>query len=285
MEKPEIYGIIGNPVKHSLSPLIHNFLFDKYKINARYYLFEIQEHQLQMATEGIGILGVKGVNVTASFKEKIIPYLDEIKSEAKTIGAVNTIHNVKGRLIGYNTDIYGIRKTIEDKLKFSAQGKEIAILGAGGAAKTCAYTLLRYHPQELLIFNRHIEKARQFGKQFSRRSNDTRIAVHNLKDLLKLLTMKKFDLIINATSGNNSLIKKRLADILANSSSEIKIFDLQYHSSRQDKVLGNNSNFIDGTYMLVAQALESFYIWTKIKPEFETVLNLVSNYVRKGKYA
>lgn len=285
MEKPELYGIIGNPVKHSLSPVIHNFLFEKYKINARYHLFEIQKNQLRQAIEGLRILGIKGINVTAPFKERVIPYLDKMKSEATPVGAINTIHNVKGRLIGYNTDIYGIRKTIELKLKFSAQGRKIAILGAGGAAKTCAYTLLRYHPQELLIFSRHIEKARQLGKQFSRWSNDTSIAVHTLKDLQKLLTMKKLDLIINATSGNNSLIKDTLTEILEMPQSEIKIFDLKYHSMQQNKVLNNKANFIDGTYMLVAQALESFYIWTKIKPEFETVLKLVSNYIKRGKYA
>lgn len=285
MARQEIYGIIGNPVKYSFSPMIHNFLFEKYKINANYHLFEIEEHQLQKAIEEIRILGIKGVNVTAPFKEKIIPYLDEIRSEAKMIGAVNTILNVKGRLIGYNTDIHGIRKIIKDKLKFSAKGRKVAILGAGGAAKTCAYTLLRYHPQELLIFNRHIEKARQFGKEFSGRSNDTSIAVHNLNDLQKLFTIKKIDLIINATSGNNPLIKNTLTGIIKKSQNEIKIFDLNYHSVQQNKVLNNKANFIDGTYMLVAQALESFYIWTKIKPEFNSVLKLVSNYIRKEKYA
>lgn len=285
MEKQEIYGILGNPVQHSLSPVIHNFLFEKYKINARYHLFEIQENQLQQAIEGIRILGIKGVNVTAPFKEKIIPYLDEIRSEAKTIGSVNTIHNVEGKLIGYNTDICGIKKTIEDKLKFSVQGRKIAILGAGGAAKACVYTLLKYNLQEVLIFNRNLEKAEQLAKRFSRWSNNTAIAVHNLKDLQKLLTSKKINLIINATSGNNSLIKNTLTDILEMSPNEIKMFDLKYYSIRQNKIFGNKSNFIDGTYMLVAQALESFYIWTRIKPEFNSALKLVSNYIRKGKYA
>jgi len=285
MEKQEVYGIIGNPVKHSLSPLIHNFLFEKYKINASYHLFEIQQNQLQQAIDGIRILRIKGINVTAPYKEKVIPYLDEIKSEAETIKTVNTIQNVKGKLIGYNTDIDGINKTIEDKLKFSPQGRTIVILGAGGAAKACVYALLKYNPQEILIFNRHLEKARQFTKKFSRWSNYTTFGVYNLKDLQKLLTMKKIALIINATSGNNSLIKNTLTDILDTHSTKIKIFDLQYHSIQQDKVLSNKSNFVDGTHMLVSQAIESFYIWTKIKPEFNTVLKLVCNCIRRGKYA
>lgn len=285
MRKPDSYGIIGNPVKQSLSPLIHNFLFEKYKINASYHRFEIQENHLQKAIDGIRILGIKGVNVTAPYKEKVIPYLDEIKSEAETLKVVNTIHNVEGRLIGYNTDIYGIKKTIVDKLKFSAQGKQIAILGAGGAAKACLYTLLKYNPQEVLIFNRNLEKAKQFTKRFSRWSNDISIAVHNLKDLQKLLTLKKIDLIINATSGNNPLIKNIFNDILEMSRNEIKIFDLKYYSIQENEILRKRLNFIDGTYMLVAQALESFYIWTRIKPEFNSVLKLVCNFIRKGKYA
>lgn len=285
MAPEQIYGIIGNPVRQSLSPLIHNFLFEKNKINARYHLFEIQENELQKAIEGIRILGIKGVNVTAPFKEKVIRYLDKIKSEAQAVGAVNTIHNEKGRLIGYNTDIYGIKKTIEDKLKYSPQGKKIAVLGAGGAAKACIFTLLKYNPKEVLIFNRNLEKRRQLTKKFSRRSRDTSMAVHNLQDLRKLLTMKKLDLIINATSGNNPLIKDTLTDIIKKSQDKVKIFDLKYHSNQQNKILSDKSNFIDGTYMLVAQALESFFIWTRIKPEFNSVLKLVSNYIRKGKYA
>jgi len=285
MARQEIYGIIGNPVKHSLSPVIHNFLFEKYKINANYHLFEIQKHQLQKAIEGIRILGIKGVNVTAPFKGEVIPYLDEIRIEAKTIGAVNTILNVRGKLIGYNTDIYGIRKTIKDKVKFSAQARKIAVLGAGGAAKACIFTLLKYKPKKILIFNRNLEKAQGITKKFSRRSNDTGITVHNLQDLQKLLTMKKLDLIINATSGNNSLIKDTLTEILEMSRNGIKIFDLKYYSIQQNKVFSNKSNFIDGTYMLVAQALESFYIWTKIKPEFNEVLGLVTNYIKRGRYA
>lgn len=285
MKEPAIFGILGNPVQKSLSPLIHNFLFEKYKIKARYYLFEIPEDQLPDAIEGVRVLGIKGVNVTAPFKEKVVSYLDEIKREAQEIGAVNTIHNKNGRLMGYNTDIYGIKKILEDKLKFSAEGKQIAILGAGGAAKACAFTLLGYNPKEISIINRNLKKAKLLSRRFSNWSKNTNIAVHSLEDLERILNTKKISLVINATSGDNFMIRNALTSFLKKSQKETKMFDLKYHLSRQNKVLSNNSDFIDGTYMLVAQALESFYIWTKIRPDFNVVLNLVSDHIKKEKYA
>lgn len=285
MDEFQIYGIIGNPVRHSLSPLIHNFLFEKYNIKAGYHLFEVQENQLEEAIEGIRIFGIQGINVTAPYKEKVIPFLDEIKTEAKTIGAVNTIQNLKGRLIGFNTDIYGIEQALKKELKISPKDKTIAILGAGGAAKACFYSFLKSNPKEILIFNRTLKRAEQVKKQFAPISNDTNISVYNLNQLQNLVVDEKIDLIMNATSGNNANIENGISKVLNRADKEVKIFDLNYNSTTKTKILAKDSRFIDGTYMLVAQAVESFYLWTKIKPEFNQVLKFVSNYIKRGNYA
>ncbi len=285
MEKPEIYGIIGNPVKHSLSPLIHNFLFKKYRINACYDLFEIKENQLPKAIEGIRILGIKGVNVTAPYKEKVIPVLDEIENEAKLIGAVNTIVNKEGKLIGYNTDVSGIEKSLAEKLKLSPKDKKIVVLGAGGAAKACIFTLLKYSPREILIFNRTLERARKLRKNLAKYSRNTTLSFYNLEKLSRVLKEEKIFLVINATSDENPLIKKSFLKILNNSKNKTHIFDLNYNFSRNDKILTKEPKFVDGTYMLVAQALESFYFWTKIRPEFTIVLRLVTNHIKRGNNA
>ncbi len=285
MDRLQIYGIIGNPVRHSLSPLIHNFLFEKYQIQASYLRFEIEENQLPQAVQGIRALGIKGVNVTAPYKEKVISLLDEIKSEAKAIGAVNTVQNLKGKLVGYNTDIYGIDQVLKEKLKISPKDKKIAILGAGGAARAGLYTLLKYYPEEVLILNRTLERAEQIKKQFVQISNHTNISIYNLNQLQNLLADGKIDLIMNATSGKNAKIENGISRVLNRADKVVKIFDLNYNSTTKRKILGREPKFIDGTYMLVAQALKSFYIWTGIKPEIKPVLRLVLNRIKRGNYA
>ncbi len=285
MDRLQIYGIIGNPVRHSLSPLIHNFLFKKYNINAAYHLFEVQENQLEKAVEGIRILGIKGINVTAPYKEKVIPLLDEIKIEAKAIGAVNTVQNLKGRLVGYNTDIFGIEQALKKELKISPKDKKIAILGAGGAARAGLYTLLKYYPEEILIFNRTLKRAEQIKKQFVQISNHTNISIYNLNQLQNLLADEKIDLIINATSGNNIRIEKCISKILNEPNNHLKILDLNYNFRAKTPIHAKGAKFTDGTYMLVAQALKSFYIWTGIKSDFKPVLQLVLNRIKRGNYA
>lgn len=285
MDNLRIYGIIGNPVRRSLSPLIHNFLFKKYKIKAIYQSFEIEENKLRQVLQSIRVLGIKGVNVTAPYKVKVIPLLDEIKTEANAIGAVNTVQNLKGDLIGYNTDGYGIEQTLDEGLKFSPRNKTIVILGAGGAAQACLHILLKSNPKEILIFNRTLEKAEQLKERFSKESNHTNISVCKLENLQDLLADEKIDLIINATSGNNSIIEESISKFLNESESRIKIFDLNYNSTNKTQNSERETKFIDGTYMLVAQALESFCIWTGIKPEFEPVLQLVSKHIKRGNYA
>jgi len=147
--RTELYGIIGNPIRHSLSPMIHNEAFKRLGWNAVYLAFEVKN--LEEALRGIRELGVRGVSVTHPFKTKVIPFLDKVEKLAKKIGAVNTIVHRGGRLIGYNTDCDGALEALEEKM--SLRGKRVVLLGAGGAARAIGFGLMERDCQ-LIIANR-----------------------------------------------------------------------------------------------------------------------------------
>ncbi|HBL55443.1 MAG TPA: shikimate dehydrogenase, partial [Deltaproteobacteria bacterium] len=121
-----IYGIIGSPVDHSFSPLMHNAAFAELKMDARYLAFSVKPENVSQAVDGIRALNISGVNVTVPHKSSVIPYLDEVTPLARKLGAVNTIKNVQGRLTGTNTDISGFIRSLE-ALNFSPKNKTIAM--------------------------------------------------------------------------------------------------------------------------------------------------------------
>ena len=147
--RTELYGIIGNPIRHSLSPMIHNEAFKRLGWNAVYLAFEVKN--LEEALRGIRELGVRGVSVTHPFKTKVIPFLDKVEKLAKKIGAVNTIVNREGKLIRYNTDCDGALEALEEKM--SLRWKKVVLLGAGGAARAIGFGLMERDCQ-LIIANR-----------------------------------------------------------------------------------------------------------------------------------
>lgn len=136
--KTTVYCVIGNPIGHSLSPALHNAAFQSAGLNNVYTAFQVID--VGNAVRGFRGLGIKGISVTIPHKVSIIPYLDEIDSVARNIGAVNTIVNKNGRLMGYNTDGFGALKALRDA-GTKVEGKEISIIGSGGAARAIAFTL------------------------------------------------------------------------------------------------------------------------------------------------
>ncbi|MEN6326273.1 MAG: shikimate dehydrogenase [Syntrophomonas sp.] len=136
-----ILGLIGRPLKHSLSPLMHNLTFKHMGINSSYIPFEVVPERLADVMTAIRTLNLRGVNVTIPYKEEVIPYLDELSPEAAACGAVNVISHENGRLIGYNTDGQGFVAALEE-VGFRVEGQAVFI-GAGGAARSVAYEMAR----------------------------------------------------------------------------------------------------------------------------------------------
>jgi len=139
-QKTELYGVVGYPIGHSLSPAMHNAAFSAHGKNALYLAFETRD--LEGCIRGIRALGIRGVSVTLPYKSAVIPFLDEADGLAKRIGAVNTVVNDHGRLLGYNTDAIGALTALEEKMELS--GKTCLIIGAGGAARALGFMLKDY---------------------------------------------------------------------------------------------------------------------------------------------
>ncbi len=159
----ELCCLIGDPVEHSVSPAMHNAAYSEANLNYIYIAFKIGKNTLKTALEGLKALNVKGINVTIPHKVSVIPFLDELDEKAKMIGAVNTIVNQDGKLKGFNTDGVGALKALTIE---RVKGKNIVILGAGGAARAIAYTLAR-RCSKLVLLNRTSSKAKQLAEEIS----------------------------------------------------------------------------------------------------------------------
>ena len=151
-------GLIGNPVEHTISPLIHNYLADKMEDNLVYVPFHVASGKLQEAVKGAFALNLLGCNVTVPYKSEVIPYLEQIDSLAERIGAVNTLVRSEQGFQGFNTDMPGLYRAFErDGVKI--QGEEVVILGAGGVARAVAILLALKGASRIVILNRSIDKA------------------------------------------------------------------------------------------------------------------------------
>jgi shikimate dehydrogenase len=257
----ELYGVIGNPVQHSLSPIIHNGAFKRLGWNAVYLAFEVKN--VEEALRGIRGLGVRGVSVTIPFKTEVVPLLDKIEGFAKKIGAVNTIVNRRGRLIGYNTDCDGAIEALEEKMNL--RGKRVVLLGAGGAARGIGFGL-RERGYPLTVVTRSKERGQALSKDLG----------CDYLPISSLVRMKagefEADVIINATSlgmypqDNETPIPKKL---LKEGMMDIVYQPLQTKLLREAKEKGCVT--VDGLEMLIRQGLDQFEIWTGRRLEIEQV--------------
>ena len=257
-----LYGILGNPVHHSLSPLIHNALFEKLKINAVYMAFQVEENFLGLAFEGMRAMGLRGANITIPFKEEAVDFIDEIPEDVdRCVGAINTVVNRKGQLYGYNTDGTGFLVALKEELGFNPEAKKILVLGAGGAARGVVFALARAHAAEIIIHNRTMDRAEGLSEYVSGHFPETEIDV--IPDL-GLVHERKPDLVVNATSFGMKEKEGSPFD-LKSLTQKTSIYDLIYAPLetpflKQAKKLGLPC--ANGLGMLAAQAALSFELWT-----------------------
>ena len=155
----KIVGIIGYPISHSVSPEMHNAAFENLGLNYEYVPFEVKPEDLKRVLDGLRGEGVIGFNVTIPHKETIIPYLDEVTKMPRIIGAVNTVKNENGKLVGYNTDGPGFIESLKLDAGLEVKGKEIVVLGAGGAAKAVVVMLAEAEAKTIFITDIAKEKA------------------------------------------------------------------------------------------------------------------------------
>ncbi|NLK97535.1 shikimate dehydrogenase [Defluviitalea saccharophila] len=162
----KVYGLIGHPIKHTLSPIIHNTLASMVKKNMIYVPFDVPSQGLKEALIGAYQLNIQGLNVTVPYKEEVIPFLSKLEGYANQIGAVNTLKRSEEGYIGYNTDAEGLLQSLIQN-EISINGQNIMIIGAGGAARATAMVTASQNPRQILIVNRTKERAEELAKAVS----------------------------------------------------------------------------------------------------------------------
>lgn len=279
----QIIGIMGHPVKHSFSPLMHNISFDLLDLNYIYLPFDVPASNLKDALKGMVALGIKGLNITLPYKEKILSLLKETSEEVNIIGAVNTVVNEDGVLHGYNTDVYGIVETLLP-FKDEISGKTVSVIGAGGSARSAIYALIRhFKPEKINIINRTEQTAESLKEYFATKMLFNEIYSYGLvpPDLIDVLHDSK--LIINATSmGMHPDVDDSPTTIPESFCKEQIVFDFIY-TPLQTKFLklaaSQGAVTVNGLRMLVEQGSKSFELWTGQKMPIEQVYRALVSYL------
>lgn len=258
------FGLVGNPIKHSLSPLMHNAAFAHLKINAEYKLFEIKPEELSNFFLNIEKENISGLNVTIPYKEKVIPFLSLVSDEARLIGAVNTVRVSKGKLEGFNTDGEGFLRHLKEDLSYEPKGKTISLIGAGGAARAVSVFLSRSGPKKLSIYDLDRPKAEALINNLSNNFSDIEFV---LAGSISGLNIQDSSLLINATS----IGLKDTDPCLVNEGSlhkDLLVYDLIYNP-KETKLLkmakAKGAVVSNGLGMLLYQGIIAFEIWTNRK--------------------
>jgi shikimate dehydrogenase len=280
MKKSRVYGLIGNPVSHSLSALMHNAALTRLKIKARYKLFPLQEDELRPFVAGLKKKNICGLNITIPYKEKILRLIDGQQSSAvKSIGAANTlVVDKEGRLKLFNTDCLGfVRHMKELKVK----PKRAAVIGAGGGARAVCFALWKMKAQEVAIYD--IDKFRSLSlmKKFNQEITDTQfLAAGSIEEL----NLKDKDLLVNA-----SPVGMKKEDPLLVSPALLHpglfVYDLIYNP-QETKLLGlareKNLSYANGLGMLLYQGVEALNLWiAPKKAPVEVMRSALEKGVRK----
>lgn len=279
----KIVGVIGHPIKHSHSPMMHNYAFNKADLDYVYLPFDIASVNLKSALRGMVALNIKGFNVTIPHKERIVEYLDELSDSAKIVNAVNTVVNENGKLYGYNTDVTGITKTLEP-YRDQIAGEIVSVFGSGGAARAVIYTLINnFNVKKINIINRTVEKAESLKDYFSSKMLYEKIKTYELvpPDVIEVLSKSK--LIINASSIGMYPDEDDSPTTIEDSFNENQIvFDIIYNPLKT-KLLSlaesRGATIINGMKMFIEQGAKAFELWTNEKMDVEKITEILSNEV------
>ncbi len=252
------YLVIGNPIKHSLSPKLHNHWFKKKKIEALYDKEELKESDISRIVDEIKKEKIGGANVTVPFKKSVIPFLDELSPLAEEAQSVNTIFKKDNKVIGDNTDVVGFEKGLKH-INYSVKNKKIFILGAGGVVPSIILALKRLGTSKITLSNRTKEKAEDLKKIFSG------------LEIINWGQKTNFDMIINATSLGLKKEDKIQLDFRKIGSDKL-FYDVIYNPSKTNFLLKgeeSGNQIENGKMMFLYQAQIAFQIWTGALPEID----------------
>jgi shikimate 5-dehydrogenase len=262
--KTKLYGLIGDPVEHTISPQIHNSLAEALGINMVYVPLHVIGENLGAAVNGLKALGFGGFNITIPYKEKVMEYLDEIDATAIAYDAVNTVFVNNGRLLGYNTDADGFYRAFTEAFRCEVKNLSVLIIGAGGAANSIAYILADKGAGSVTIANRTIENAEKICERI-RSTYRNRLETAVLNDDMDI---SSYDVIINTTSVG--MYPKTDDTVLKNAAfkKEQMVIDIIYNPVETlflKRAASSGAKTLNGFGMLYYQAVIAFEIWNSIR--------------------
>lgn len=259
-------AVVARPIKHSISPFIQNYAFDKTGVNGVYVAWDIPESDLEATVENVRRYDMFGINISMPYKQAVIPYLDEVTQAADLIGAVNTVVNRKGRLLGYNTDGLGFFRSLAVFADFDVKDKTMTILGGGGAATAIIAQAAINGAAKINIFNqtKFLQETKEKAKELSAKTG-VPLEVFPVEDL-QLIQEKVLasDLFVNATSvgmdGKSMIINDDFEF-----PKDLMVADVIYQPFETPflhLVRSRGLKAINGLGMLLFQAAEAFELWT-----------------------
>lgn len=269
--KTKLLGLIGNPVEHTLSPVIHNTIALHMQENMAYMPFPVKE-DIASAVKGAYALGVQGMNVTVPYKSDVIEYLEKIDTQADIIGAVNTLVRVEGGYKGYNTDLPGLYRAMKSE-GIEVEGADIIILGAGGAARAAAFLCAFFHAKKVYLLNRTVEKAIHVADEVKIKTGFQDIFPMAIRDYDKI--PGKGYLVLQATKvGLYPNVEETPVEDVAFFEKAAVVYDLIYtpqetkfmHLAREHGVKAYN-----GLKMLLYQGVAAYEMWNQMTVPEEIV--------------
>ena len=271
----KIFGIIGNPIKHSLSPLLHNYWFKKYNVDANYSIIEAEDKDLEAIVKKVKDKSLDGINITLPYKQKIINFTDKIVNDAATTGSVNTLLlDDSGEVVGENTDVFWLQAAYLKKID-NGLGKRALIIGAGGVSPSAILSLQKSGIKKISIINRTEEKCLFLKKKFS---------------YLNILPWNE----LQSEIGNHDIIVNVTSLGLKNGQD----FDFDFDKCKNDAIYidtiynplktktfkfleKKGIKVFNGLDMFIYQGQKSFYLWNKINPEIDDdLINLLLSKLR-----
>ena len=268
-EKPDRYAVVGHPIDHSRSPVIHQLFATQTEQNLVYEPIDAMPEAFETAVRGFAAAGGKGLNVTVPHKQAAFELCNDVGPEAKKARAVNTISfPADGRIRGDNTDGIGFMRDLTETLEEPVEGRRVLVLGAGGAARGILLPLVEASPAALVLANRTIERAEEMISELGSNDNFTALTFDALAN------EAPFDIIVNATSAG--LRGEEPPFPPACVGPDTLCYDLAYSLKDTPFVLWAHANgareAVQGWGMLVEQAAESFFIWRGVRPDTAPVL-------------
>lgn len=266
------YSVIGDPIEHSMSPLMHNAWIAEEGRDASYIPLHVKPENLEQAVASLKLLGCSGWNITIPHKEKIIPFLDEIDEMARKMGAVNTVvKQSDGTYKGYNTDGLGFVRSLEDEIGDSHREQQVLIIGAGGAARGIAFALVATGYTHITIANRTVSKAQAICDELDVEANAISLEMASEQ-------LNKFEILVQTTSAGLNHSDFALPILMDRLSSTAIVADIVYNPLMTPFLIEakkKGATVVTGLGMFIHQGALAYSYWTDSYPEAKVVRSLL----------